>query len=268
MVGDARDRNDYSRLMGTETAEMAFLDPPYNVPVQGHVGGRGRVKHREFLHGSGELTSRQFTQFLSEALGSSARFMCDGGIVYVCMDWRHCGELQEAGGSVFSELKNICVWTKTNAGQGAFYRSAHEFVFVYKNGSAPHINNFGLGQSGRTRSNVWNYQGVNSFRAGRMDELKMHPTVKPVALIADAMRDCSRRGSVILDSFAGSGSTIMAAETVGRRAYCMEIDPLYADVAIRRWQQTTRKDAILKSTGQTFDELFRSGKSPSKRDGG
>jgi DNA modification methylase len=266
--GDARNGNHYSRLMGTETAVMAFLDPPYNVRVQGHVGGRGRVKHREFKHGSGELTSPQFTQFLRDALGTSAQFIRDGGIVYVCMDWRHGAELQEAGASVFDELKNICVWVKSNAGQGSFYRSAHEFIYVYKCGTAPHINNFGLGQNGRSRSNVWRYAGVNSFRAGRMDDLKMHPTVKPVAMIADAMKDCSRRGSIILDCFAGSGSTIMAAEQVGRRAYCMEIDPLYVDVAIRRWQRTTRKDAIPQSTGQTFDELSHTRQSRPKSIGG
>jgi DNA modification methylase len=264
IVGDARDANVYNRLMKSELAEMAFLDPPYNVPIQGNVAGHGRVKYREFAHGSGELTSAQFTQFLKDTLCTSARFIAEGGIIYCCMDWRHSCELLEAGASAFDELKNICVWVKSHAGLGSFYRSAHEFVFVYKKGKSPHINTFGLGQNGRNRSNVWTYAGVNSFRAGRMDELKMHPTVKPVAMIADAMKDCSRRGSIVLDSFAGSGSTIMAAEQVGRRAYCMEIDPLYADVAIRRWQRATRKDAILQSTGQTFDELSRARQSPSK----
>jgi DNA modification methylase len=266
IVGDARDRETYMRLMSSETAAMAFLDPPYNVPVHGHVGGRGGVKHREFMHASGEMTPSQYTQFLKETLGTCAGFIKDGGISYVCMDWRHTGELLEAGKYAFSELKTVVVWIKRNAGQGSFYRSAHEFVFVYKRGKAPHINTFGLGQNGRCRSNVWSYPGVNSFRAGRMDELTMHPTVKPVAMIADAMRDCSRRGSIILDSFAGSGSTIMAAEQVGRRAYCMEIDPLYADVAIRRWQRVSRRDAILQSTSETFEELCRTrGNSGEKR---
>lgn len=257
LVGDARDSNAYALLMGKEKAEMAFLDPPYNVPILGHVGGRGHIKHREFAHASGELSSPQFVQFLKDSLGACARFLRDGGITYVCMDWRHSNELLEAGECVFHELKNICVWAKTNAGQGSFYRSAHEFVFVYKKGTAPHINTFGLGQNGRSRSNVWTYAGVNSFRAGRIDELKMHPTVKPVIMIVDAMKDCSRRGSIILDSFAGSGSTIIAAEQVGRKAYCMEIDPLYVDVTIRRWQRATGKDAILQATGKTFGELIR-----------
>jgi DNA modification methylase len=260
IVGDARVREVYARLMRNDVAEMAFLDPPYNVKINGHVGGRGQTKHREFAHASGEMNSRQFIQFLTTALGTTAQFIKDGGIVYVCMDWRHSSELLEAGASAFDELKNICVWAKSNAGQGSFYRSQHELVFVYKRGRAPHINTFELGQHGRSRSNVWNYAGVNSFRAGRMDELKMHPTVKPVALIADAMRDCSRRGSIILGSFAGSGSSLPAAEQVGRRAHCIEIDPRYVDVTIRRWQGATRKDAVLESSGRTFDEIHHTAK--------
>lgn len=255
VVGDARNEDVYAKLMRSEKATMAFLDVPYNVPVNGHVGGRGRTKHREFSFASGEMSPQQFVIFLKDAFGHCARTMVDGGISYICIDWRHVGELLEAGSAAYDELKNICVWTKTTPGQGSFYRSQHEFVFVYKTGSARHINTFELGQHGRNRSNVWSYPGVNMFRAGRMDELKMHPTVKPVAMVADAMRDCSRRGSIILDAFAGSGTTIMAAEKIGRRAFCVEIDPLYVDTAIRRWQAYTGKDAVLESTGQTFGQL-------------
>jgi DNA modification methylase len=255
IVGDARDRDVYTRLMKSEIADMAFLDPPYNVKIQGHAGGRGRTQHREFAHASGEMTSSQFQEFLRDSLGATARFIKDGAIAYVCMDWRHAPELHQAGASVFDELKNICVWTKTNPGQGSFYRSQHEFVFVFKRGKQSHINTFELGQHGRTRSNVWSYAGVNSFRPGRMDELRMHPTVKPTALIADAMKDCSGRGSIVLDSFAGSGTSILAAERVGRRAYCIEVDARYVDVAIRRWQSATRKDAFLESNGKSFNEL-------------
>jgi DNA modification methylase len=255
LVGDARDADAFKLLMQGERAEMAFLDPPYNVRIGGHAGGRGRIKHREFTHASGEMTSEQFTLFLRESLSLCARYIIDGGISYVCMDWRHVRELLDAGAAVYDELKNICVWAKTTPGQGSFYRSQHELVFVYKRGRAPHLNTFELGQHGRSRSNLWSYHGVNMFRAGRMDELRMHPTVKPVALIADAIRDCSRRGSIIIDSFAGSGTTIVAAEQIGRRAFCIEIDPLYADVAIHRWQRFTGRDAVLESTSQTFDEL-------------
>ena len=165
------------------------------------------------------------------------------------------GELLAAGSAVYSELKNIIVWVKTTPGQGSFYRSQHELIFAFKNGDAPHLNNFELGQRGRNRSNVWTYAGANTFRAGRMDDLAMHPTMKPVALVADAMRDCSRRGDIVLDPFIGSGTTIMAAERVGRRAYGIEIDPRYVDVAVRRWQAYTRRDAVLHGSGQTFEEI-------------
>lgn len=255
VVGDARKEQAYKALMGAAKAEMAFLDPPYNVRINGHVGGRGRIKHREFSCASGEMTSSQFVGFLKETLGLCARHTIDGSINYVCMDWGHAGELLEAGAAAYDELKNICVWTKTTPGQGSFYRSQHEFVFVYKHGQSPHLNTFELGQHGRSRSNVWSYPGANMFRAGRMDELKMHPTVKPVALVSDTMRDCSRRGAIILDAFAGSGTTIMAAEQIGRRAFCIEIDPQYVDVAIRRWQHFTGKDAVLEETQQSFQEL-------------
>ncbi len=171
------------------------------------------------------------------------------------MDWRHLGELHAAGEEIFGPLQNLVVWNKTNAGQGSFYRSQHELIFVYKNGDAPHLNNIELGRHGRNRSNVWTYAGVNTFREGRLDELSIHPTVKPIALIADAIKDCSRRDDVVLDPLMGSGSTLLAAERVGRRAYGVEIDPLYVDAAIRRWQNFTKRDAVLKATGQTFDEV-------------
>ena len=257
LCGDARLQESYDSLMGSEVATMCFLDPPYNVKIDGHAGGRGRVKHREFAFASGEMNSAQFVEFLLATIGPAALRLVDGGIAFICMDWRHAGELLKAGSQIFDELKNVCVWAKTNAGQGSFYRNQHELVFVYKRGKAPHINTFGLGQHGRSRSNVWTYAGVNSFRAGRMDELKMHPTVKPVALIVDTMKDCSKRGSIILDCFSGSGSSILAADQIDRRAFCIEIDPHYVDISIERWQRYTGKDAVLESTGQTFDELAK-----------
>lgn len=264
-VGDARDEQTFKRLMQSEKAEMGFHDPPYNVKINGHVGGRGRTKHREFAFASGEMKPDQYRMLLKRSLHEASLHTKDGGISYVCMDWRHIRDLLDATSDVYTELKNICVWTKSTPGQGSFYRSQHELVCVFKTGTAPHINTFELGQNGRNRSNVWPYQGANTFRAGRMDELKMHPTVKPVAMITDAMLDCSRRGSIVLDAFAGSGSTIVAAEKVGRRAFCIEIDPIYVDTAIRRWQALTGKDAVLEGTGKTFDELEASRKtSPAK----
>jgi DNA modification methylase len=201
------------------------------------------------------MSPEEFTKFLTDCLSLASQYSTAGSIHYVCMDWRHLGEMLAAGKQVYSELKNFVVWAKTNAGQGSFYRSQHEDIFVFKNGDGPHINNFELGQHGRSRSNVWSYPGVNTFRKGRLDDLSSHPTVKPVSLVADAMRDCSRRGDIVLDPFMGAGTTILAAERVGRRARGLEIDPLYVDVAVRRWQTFTKRDAILKATNQTFDEV-------------
>jgi hypothetical protein len=241
--------------MGGEQAEMAFNDPPYNVPVDGHVCGLGAIKHREFLMASGEMSDLQFAEFLATTLGLTASHSIDGAIHYVCMDWRHSLQLLNAAQSLGLELKNICVWNKTNAGMGTFYRSKHEFIFVFKHGSAPHINNFELGQFGRYRTNVWDYPGVNSLRPGRLAELFMHPTVKPVAMVADAIKDCSKRTGIVLDCFAGSGTTIVAAEMTGRRAFAMEVDPLYVDTAIRRWQEHTGEAAVHAESRQTFAEI-------------
>jgi hypothetical protein len=224
------------------------------VPINGHVSGKGKVRHDEFAMASGEQTEAQFTRFLEAVFEHLSRYTTDGSIHQHCMDWRHAYEMLTAGRAVYSELKNLVVWNKTNAGMGSFYRSQHELIFVWKNGTAPHINNFELGQHGRNRTNVWTMAGANTFKAGRMDELAMHPTVKPVALVAEALKDCSRRGGIVLDPFAGSGTMLIAAERTGRRARVMEISPQYTDVSVRRWQQYTGKDAVLESTGDTFDE--------------
>ena len=233
---------------------MAFLDPPYNVRIKSVVG-RGRIKHAEFAMASGEMSPSEFTAFLEETLGNAARVSRDGAVHFVCMDWRHIRELIEAGREIYGEMLNLVVWEKTNAGQGSFYRSAHELVGVFRVGEAKHLNNVELGRHGRSRSNVWHYAGVNTFRAGRMDELAAHPTVKPVAMVADALKDCTRRGDIVLDTFAGAGTTILAAERVGRRAYSLELEPKYVDVAIRRWQAFTRRDAVHADTGQTFEDV-------------
>lgn len=201
------------------------------------------------------MSPAHFTRFLRRSLALAAEHSADGSIHFVFTDWRHINELSAAGSSVYSELKNIVVWVKTNAGQGSFYRSQHELICVFKSGEGPHQNNVELGRHGRNRSNVWTYPGVNSFRAGRLDDLSVHPTPKPVALVADAIRDCSRRGEIVLDPFMGSGTTILAAERVGRRGYGLELDPRYVDAAIRRWQAYTRRDAVLKDSGETFDEV-------------
>nr|WP_295636182.1 DNA methyltransferase [Novosphingobium sp.] len=255
LCGDTRASSDMDRLMGKEQADLVFTDPPYNVAIDGNVCGLGLVKHREFAFASGEMSQGQFTGFLTETLSNLSRVMRDGAIAFVCMDWRHMGELLAAGGEAFTELKNLVVWNKTNGGMGAFYRSTHELVFVFKQGTAQHTNSFGLGETGRYRTNVWDYAGISSIGAGRSEELAMHPTVKPVALIADALRDCSRRGEIVLDGFGGSGSTMIAAEKTGRAARLIEYDPIYCDTIIRRWEQFTGKSATLDGCKRSFEQV-------------
>ena len=262
LCGDTRNSEDMKVLLGDERVDLVFTDPPYNVAIDGNVCGLGSVKHREFAFASGEMSRSQFTTFLTDTLGNMARHMRDGAIAFVCMDWRHMAELQEAGEAVFTELKNLVVWNKTNGGMGAFYRSKHELIFVFKQGDGPHTNSFGLGETGRYRTNVWDYAGISSIGAGRADELAMHPTVKPVALIADALRDCSRRGEVVLDGFGGSGSTLIAAEKTGRNARLIEYDPLYCDTIIRRWEALTGKRAKLAATGETFEDVAEARSEP------
>lgn len=255
LCGDSQKADTFELLMNGERADLIFTDPPYNVPIDGHVSGLGRTRHREFAMGAGEMSSQAFTDFLKQTLGNAAAAARDGAIAFVCMDWRHMGELLAAGQEVFSSLKNLCVWNKTNGGMGTFYRSKHELVFVFKIGSAPHTNTFGLGDTGRYRTNVWDYAGVNTIRSGRMDELSMHPTVKPVALVADAIKDCSRRGETVLDPFGGSGSTLIAAERTGRCARLIEFDPLYCDQIVQRYQGLIGKEAVLAGTNTGFEAV-------------
>lgn len=245
VCGDARDTNAYDRLMDGQAADAMFTDPPYNVPIDGFVGGKGRVKHRTFAMGAGEMSRADFETFLEATLGAAAAQCRDGSIAFVCMDWRHIGELEQVGRKVFDELKNVCVWSKTNAGMGSLYRSQHELVFVFKKGVASHCNNVELGRFGRNRTNVWTYPGVNAFGRDRDAELAMHPTVKPVALVEDAIKDVTKRGDLILDPFGGSGSTLIAAEKCGRSARLIELDPTYCDVIVRRYQAYTSKEALL-----------------------
>jgi DNA modification methylase len=255
LCGDTRSNAELDRLMGGQQADLVFTDPPYNVAINGNVCGLGAVKHREFAFASGEMSKAQFTAFLTETLGNMGRVMRDGAIAFVCMDWRHMSELLAAGEASFTELKNVVVWNKTNGGMGAFYRSKHEFIFVFKQGTAEHTNSFGLGETGRYRTNVWTYAGISSMGASRSDELAMHPTVKPVALIADAIRDCSRRSEIVLDGFGGSGSTLIAAEKTGRSARLVEYDPAYCDTIVRRWEEYTGKRARLEASGATHEEV-------------
>jgi DNA modification methylase len=244
--GDSLNPDSYKTLMGRAKAQMVFTDPPYNVPINGHVSGKGGIQHREFDMAIGEMSQDQFIDFLTTSLENIATYSVDGAIVDVCMDWRHVSELEAARIATNYELKNICVWVKDNGGMGSLYRSRHEMIFILKNGKGPHINNIELGKHGRNRTNVWEYPGVNSFGGGRMEELTMHPTVKPVSMVADAIMDCSKRNAIILDPFGGSGTTLIAAENTARKARIIELDPHYCDVTIRRWETLTGKTAKLK----------------------
>lgn len=249
ICGSALDPGVVAILMDGERARMTFTDPPYNVPIGGHVSGLGKIKHREFAMASGEMSALEFTAFLGTSFRNIASFSVDGAICFICMDWRHMGEMLAAGANAFSELKNLIVWAKDNGGMGTFYRSRHELIFAFKVGTAPHINTFELGQHGRYRTNVWTYRGVNSAGANRLEELALHPTVKPVQMIAEAIKDVSGRGDIVLDLFGGSGSTLIAAEKTGRRGYLTELDPIYCDRIIKRWETYAKDDAELIACG-------------------
>jgi DNA modification methylase len=256
--GSALEEESYETLLGDEKVQMCFTDAPYNVKIDGHVGNSGKVQHDEFAMASGEMNTGEFTEFLAAVHKIMAKFSKDGAIIFSCMDWRHIPEITAAASAAGLTMLNLCVWAKNNGGMGSLYRSRHELVFVFKNGNSKHINNVELGKNGRYRTNVWEYDGVNSF-GSRQDELKMHPTVKPLAMVMDAIKDCSRRGGIILDPFGGSGTTLIAAEKTERKARLIEIEPHYCDVTIRRWQELTGKDAIHVASGKTFNEIAGQG---------
>ena len=257
LCGDALLPESFVRLLEDDKANLVIADSPYNVKINGHVSGTQR--HAEFLMGSGEMTKQEFTAFLSQAFQNLVQFSCDGSIHYLFMDWRHLAEMLEACGH-YSEFKNLICWVKQSGGMGSFYRSQHELVFVMKNGTARHINNFGLGGQGRCRTNVWSYPGLNGWGAERESELAMHPTVKPLTMIVDAIKDCSKKGQIVLDPFGGSGTVVMAAELTGRRARVIELDPLYIDVTIRRFQAATAGKAILEHDGRSFEAIETEGR--------
>lgn len=256
MCGDALDPADYARLLGDAKAHVVFADPPYNCKVSS-ISGLGRVKHREFSMASGEMSRREYTDFLRRTFDLMVTHSEPGAIHFICNDWKHLGEMVAAGEAVYAELKNLCVWAKDAGGMGSLYRSQHELIFVFKVGGGAHQNHVLLGRYGRNRTNLWSYPSANSFArsADDADLLAEHPTPKNVAMIADALMDVSSRGDIVLDPFLGSGSTVIAAERVGRVAYGLELDPRYADLSIRRWQRATGKSAVNLALQCTFDEI-------------
>ncbi len=255
ICGNSVEKETYEKLFADKKADMVFNDPPYNVKVDGHICGLGKVKHKEFKMASGEMSSENFQNFLQSNFELLKDFSQNGSLLFICMDWRHIKEIINAGYEVFDEFKNLCVWNKDNGGMGSLYRSKHELVFVFKNGNRSHQNNIELGSHGRYRTNVWDYPGVNSF-GGDKDNLNMHPTVKPVEMVRDAILDVSSRGDIVLDTFLGSGTTLIAAEQCGRICYGIELEPLYIDTTIRRWQEISGKSAVQEQTGKTYRELL------------
>jgi hypothetical protein len=244
LCGDALLSESFERLLGDERARLTFTDPPFNIPIAGHVSGLGSTKHEDFAMGCGEMSPPEFVAFLQTALGHAACYSQDGALHFIVMHWGKIRELLAATLDLYSETVNLCIWNKSNAGMGSLYRSKHELIFLFKKGSAPHINNVQLGRFGRNRSNVWDYPSQNVLNGTAKSKLSLHPTVKPVALVADAIRDCSNRNDIILDPFGGAGTTLIAAEKTGRKARLIEIDPRYVDVAIERWQNLTGRTAI------------------------
>lgn len=255
LCADATRRDSFTMLMDGDLAQTVFIDPPYNLPIAGHVSGLGSVKHTDFAMAAGEMSLKQFRKFLQTVFEQLSCHSVNGSIHYVCMDWRHVEPILYAARKVYSEFKNLCVWNKTNGGMGSLYRSKHELIFVFKQGTAPHINNIVLGEHGRYRTNVWDYAGVNTFGAERLNDLHDHPTVKPIALVADALLDCSKRGGLVLDCFGGSGTTLLAAERTGRRACVMELEPKYVDISIERYQRIIGTEVRHAKTGMTYDSL-------------
>ena len=242
--GDSRDLAFLERVIGAGAKiDAAFLDPPYNVRIDGNVNAKGR--HREFAMASGEMTETEFRAFLAATLGAAARVSRDGAVHFVCMDWRHMDDVSTVGREIYDARLNLCIWNKSNAGMGSLYRSKHELVFVYRVGSSPHLNMVELGRHGRNRTNVWDYASVNSMKGSRREDLALHPTVKPTGLVADALRDVTRHGDLVLDTFLGSGTTLIAAERIGRCFRGMDIDPAYVDVAIERWSALTGREPEL-----------------------
>lgn len=244
ICGDARENEVYASLLGDERVDLLLTDPPYNVPIDGNVCGKGKVRHAEFAMASGEMSSDEFTAFLEKSLGSATSHCRAGAVTFTFMDWRHIKEVTAATEALGLTPLNLCVWNKSNGAQGSLYRSKHELVFVHKVGKAPHINNVQLGKYGRYRTNVWDYAGISARTKTRGEELAMHPTVKPVAMLRDAILDCSNRGDIVLDCFGGAGSVLIAAHKVGRSARLIEYDPGYCDVIVKRWEKLTSKEAV------------------------
>lgn len=256
ICGNSLEKSNFDKLFGIQKAAMVLQDPPYNVKITGNVCGTEKIQHKEFAFASGEMSAAEFVKFLKTNFELCSQYSIQGSLHYNFMDWRHMSEILQAGNSTFSDFINMCVWVKSSGGMGSLYRSQHELCFIFKNGLEKHVNNVELGKNGHYRTNVWQYAGVNSFGKHKHD-LKFHPTVKPVEMLKDAILDVSKRGDIILDSFLGSGSTLIAAEQTGRICFGLEYEPMYVDTAVRRYREIFGQDAILESTGEHYSDLLK-----------
>lgn len=253
--GDSLQADSYNRVLDGNLAQMVFSDPPFNVKIEGNVSGLGQKRHKEFVMASGEMSPAEFTKFLATTIGHLTNYTSNGSIHFLVMDWRHMREMLDAALPQYAEMKNLVIWSKSNAGMGSFYRSQHELIFMFKNGTEPHVNNVELGKHGRHRTNLWHYEGATTVRKGRAERLALHPTVKPVQMIIDAIKDCTDAGRWVLDAFGGSGSTLLAAHQTQRRAALIELDPRYVDVTVQRFQRHTGIQARHAGTGRLFDDI-------------
>jgi DNA modification methylase len=253
MCGDSTDKDAVSQLLDGEQARTVFQDPPFNVKIDGHVSGTGQ--HQEFVMASGEMSDDEFTAFLTKVLARTTESLMPGGLAYVCMDFRHMRNVLDAADRNALKLLNLIVWDKGQGGMGSFYRSRHELIFLLARDGASHLNRVQLGKHGRDRCNVWSYRGMHGMGPEQKRARELHPTVKPLALVKDAILDSTKRGELVLDLFSGSGTTIVAAHDTGRRGVAMELDPIYADTTLLRWQAHSGKEAVLASSGKTFREV-------------
>ena len=256
ICGNSLKEETYQHLFENIKANMVFTDPPFNVKIQGHVCGSGQTKHKEFAFASGEMNVAEFISFLKTSMANIAKHSVENSVHYICMDWRHISELLSASQDIYAKMLNMVVWCKKNGGMGSFYRSQHELICIFQNGKGSHVNNVELGKHGRYRTNVWHYAGVNSF-GSEQKNLKMHPTVKPVELVRDAILDASKRGDIVLDAFLGSGTTLIAAEKAGRVCYGIEYEPLYIDTIICRYYELTGNWAIHQSSQKSYEQLLQ-----------
>lgn len=254
LCGDSTDAAVVSTLLDGDRVAVVATDPPYNLPASAY-SGNGRRKHDSFGMAAGELSREGFTDFLSRSVSGVLPHMVPGALAYIFMDWKHVREVSAAADANGLELLNICVWDKGKGGMGSFYRSAHELVFVFRNGDAGHNNRIELGKHGRDRTNLWRYEGLNRFGKGRDRAFAMHATVKPVQMICDLLLDCTEKCEIVFDGFGGSGTTLIAAEKMERRARLIELDPAYCDTIIERYRSAFGAEAVHSELGMPFSEV-------------